>query len=388
MTALGDGYALRPITPDGYRATCARLEGQIFGGSWLYAFGPPTKAPPPLGETFTWGIFHGEELVGWQYSHQTDERTVSMADTGLLPEHQGRGLYTRLLPHVLDAFRTAGYTLVSSHHRVTNNRVIIPKLRAGFLVQGLNLYEGGLNVALTLSLDGAYRDAMHVRSGFQRAHGEAARRLGVTALAVCKPGPAPVIPLPADAGPGTDLGSSYTLHRVPEATYRAVYAQLEAAVYDTVSFDWNHDPPAPAPEVLRYAWLVAHGGQVVGWHAARQRDRRAVYMSNTAFLPAHRGHGLYTRLLPVILAFLREQGYDLVHSRHHATNSAVLIPKLRAGFRLQGLEVGEHGVMALLVHSFDDVYRAYMDVRSGLTRPAGEVARRIGLHAGSNTSSD
>ncbi|GHF39122.1 GNAT superfamily N-acetyltransferase [Deinococcus metalli] len=382
MTDLGGGYTLRPIPLDGYRAACARLEGQIFGGTWGYAFGPPTLSAPPLGETFTWGISHGEEVVGWQYSHRTDERTVSMADTGILPAHQGQGLYSRLLPHVLDAFRTAGYTLVQSHHRATNNRVIIPKLRAGFLVQGLNLYEGGVNVALTLSLDAAYRDAMHVRSGFAQAHGDTARRLGVSALPQPPAPPVPVIPLPDDASAGVDLGGEYTLHAVPEATYRAVYAQLEAAVYDTVSFEWPHAGRHAPPDVPQYAWLVAHGGHVVGWQSSRQWNARTAYMTNTAFLPAHRGRGLYTRLLPVILAFLRGQGYDLVRSAHHATNTAVLLPKLRAGFRLQGLEIGDHGVMAVLIHSFDDVYREYMDVRSGLKRPTGEVARRLGLDGG------
>lgn len=380
---LGGGYTLRPISVAEYRAACARLEGQIFGGNWLYDFGLLTRVTPPLGETFSWGLFHADELIGWQFSHQTDERTVSMADTGVLPEHQGRGLYTRLLPHALDAFRAASYTLVTSHHRATNNRVIIPKLRAGFLVQGLNLYEGGLNVALTLSLDAPYRDAMHVRSGFQQAHGEAARRLGVSPLPRPAAPPAPVLALPADAGPGIDLGGGYALHAVPDATYRHIYAQLEAAVYDTVSFDWAHPAPLPPVAAPQYTWLVGHGGQVVGWHASRQSDTRTAYMANTALLPAHRGHGLYTRLLPVVLAFLRDQGYDLVRSRHHATNSAVLIPKLRTGFRLQGLEVGEHGVMAVLIHSFDALYHEYMDVRSGLTRPTGEVARRLGLEDGS-----
>ncbi|WP_309571263.1 GNAT family N-acetyltransferase [Deinococcus sp.] len=380
MTDLGGVYTLRPVTYDAYQDACARLEGQVFGGTWGYAFGPSAKTPLPLGETFSWGIFSGDDQIGWQFSHQTDERTVSMADTGILPAHQGRGVYTRLLPHVLDAFQAAGYTLVSSHHRATNNRVIIPKLRAGFLVQGLNLYEGGLNVALTLSLDDTYRDAMHVRSGFMQAHGEAARRLGVAAPPQPDAPPAPVIPLPDDAEPGTDLGGGYTLHRVPDATYREVYAQLESAAYDTVSFDWAGPARLTAPDAPQFAWLVAHSGTVVGWHSSRQWKARTAYMSNTAFLPAHRGQGLYTRLLPFILAFLRKQGYDIVRSGHHATNSAVLIPKLRAGFRLQGLEVAEHGVMAVLIHSFDDVYREYMDVRSGLNRPTGEVARRLGLN--------
>ncbi len=153
-----------------------------------------------------YGIFAGPELVGWSYAHQSDERTVYMADTGILPTHQGRGLYKRLLPHLLDVFRAAGYTLVQSHHRATNNRVLVPKLREGFVLQGLNLYEGGLNAALTLSLDETYRMAQHVRSGFRQAQGEAAMRLGVRpASSPAQSVPAPV-PLPPVTGTPTDLG--------------------------------------------------------------------------------------------------------------------------------------------------------------------------------------
>ena len=102
-------------------------------------------------------------------------------------------------------------------------------------------------------------------------------------------------------------------------------------------------------------------------------------MVNTALLPEHRGRGVYSRLLPLVLGQLRDAGYQLIRSHHHATNNAVLIPKLRAGFRLQGLEVDHHGVMAVLVCPLDEVYAEYMDLRSGLKRPAGEAARRIGL---------
>ncbi|WP_322618733.1 GNAT family N-acetyltransferase [Deinococcus terrestris] len=387
MIALGDGYTARPISLDTYRDACARLEDRIFGGGWGYAFGPPAKPPPPLGETFQWGLYHGDDLIGWHHAHQRDERTVYMADTGILPEHQGRGLYTRLLPHLLDAYRDAGYALVTSRHRATNNRVIVPKLRAGFLLQGLNLYEGGLNVALTLSLDPAYREAMHVRSGFRQTSGEAARRLGINMVDSRRADsvPVPSVPLPHTDGPAFDLGRGYMAHPVSNETYRQVYARLEDAAYDTGSFDWAETPRLARPEAPTLAWLLAHGGEVVGWHSARGWDERTVYMSNTALLPAHRGKGLYSRLLPHLLGTFRAAGYTLVRSHHHATNNAVIVPKLRAGFRIQGLEVNHHGLMAVLIHSFDDVYRDYMDVRSGLTRPQGEVARRLGLEtAGSS----
>lgn len=376
---LGGGYRARPIALDTYRAACARLEGQIFGGGSLYDFDPPSKAPPPPGETFAWGISAGEDLIGWSFAHQKDERTVSMADTGMLPEHQGRGLYTRLLPHLLDTFRDAGYTLVQSHHRATNNAVIIPKLRAGFFIQGLNLYEGGLNVALTLSLDHTYREAMHVRSGLRAARGDVARRLGLSSMPPEETLPPIAVPLPDGQGEDTDLGGGYVLRPVPYEVYYDIYTGLEDAVYSSVSLDWPTPPRLEPPESPRYAWLIGHGGQVVGWQSSRQWDARTAYMVNTGLLPAHRGQGLYTRLLPPVLAALGARGYALVRSHHHATNNAVLVPKLRAGFRVQGLQVDDHGVMAVLIFSFEGLYREYMDVRSGLKRPAGEVARALGL---------
>lgn len=378
---LGNGYTARPISLEEYRAACTRLEDRIFGGTSLYAFGPPTKAPPPLGQTFQWGLYSGEELIGWHHAHQQDERTVSMADTGLLPEHQGRGLYSRLLPHLLAVYREAGYTLVTSRHRATNNRVIVPKLRAGFFLQGLSLYEGGLSASLTLSLDDTYRDAMHVRSGFRGARGREARRLGLNLAELEEPamGAGPHVPLPDAAGEELDLGGGYTLRPVAIKVAREVADGLAALVFGSVSFDWQTAPALTPTQGRGHAWIIAHAGEVAGWQMSRQWDARTAYMVNTALVPPHRGKGVYTRLLPAVLAALKAEGYLLVRSHHHATNNAVLIPKLRAGFRFQGLQVDEHGVMAVLLYSFDDIYREYMDVRSGLTQPAGEVARRLGL---------
>lgn len=381
VTDLGGGYTARRISLETYRDACARLEDRIFGGNSVYAFGRAPRPPVPLGETFSWGIFAGDDLVGWSHAEQRDERTVDMADTGLLPEHQGRGLYTRLLPELLETFRAAGYVLVTSRHRATNNRVIVPKLRAGFLLQGLNLYEGGLNVALTLALDDTYRGAMHARSGFRAATGEAARRLRWPEARPASPAPVPTLPLPPGTGPDLDLGGGYVLRPVEYETYWHVYAALEDSAYETVSLEWPRPAARPDLDTPSYAWLVGHAGEVAGWHYSRGWNARTAYMVNTALLPTHRGVGVYSRLLPAVLAALRAEGYDLVRSQHHVTNSAVLVPKLRAGFRIQGLEVGDHGVMAVLVLSYEALYRDYMDMRSGLTLPRGEVARRLGMAA-------
>lgn len=383
---LGDGYTARPISLAAYQDACARLEGQVFGNTLNYRFDPPVRAAPPLGETFQWGVYCGEELIGWHHAHAQDARRVYMADTGLLPTHQGRGLYTRLLPQLIAHYQAAGFVLVQSRHRPTNNAVLVPKLRAGFVLQGLHLYEDGLGAQLTLSLDRTLTGAQRWLSGESGLSEAVAARFG---LHLESPGtlktlqPVPIF-LPPDAGPPLDLGDGYTAHRVHADSYRRVYAQLEDQAYGSVSFDWASTPTVAGPEWPTFNWLIARGDEVAGWSSARHWDGRTVYMRNSALLPAHRGRGVYSRLLPHLLHTFQQAGYRLVRSHHHATNSAVLIPKLRAGFRFQGLHIDEHGVMAVLICALDPVYGEYMNLRAGLTRPdltgpRAEVARRLNL---------
>ncbi|WP_424949441.1 GNAT family N-acetyltransferase [Deinococcus sp.] len=142
MIDLGGGYSAERLSDHIYHESSALLESRIFGHTSVYRFDPAPRPDVPRGETYSWGIFQGGELIGDHHAFQWDERSVYMADSGLLPEHRGRGVYTRLLPYLLNTFREAGYTMVRSVHRATNNAVIIPKLRVGFFIQGLNLYEG------------------------------------------------------------------------------------------------------------------------------------------------------------------------------------------------------------------------------------------------------
>lgn len=62
-----------------------------------------------------------------------------MTNTGILEEHRRRGLYTALLPVVLNQLRQKGFQIVFSRHTLTNNAVIIPKLKAGFVISGFEV---------------------------------------------------------------------------------------------------------------------------------------------------------------------------------------------------------------------------------------------------------
>lgn len=365
----------RPITPETYRAEC--FSPEIFGQTWQFEYSP--RQVKPDGQPMTWGLYDGETLVGWSHAYPWDENIMYMADTGILPAYQGQGLYSRLLPVMLSAFRAAGYREVVSIHKALNNAVIIPKLRAGFVVQKLGYTDSGLEVTLSLALDETYSKAQQAMTGWRQPNAPTVAALdwGEVQAKAARLAKAPRIAAPSSEG--LDLGGGYSLQATDPATFQAVYAQLEASAYATVAFDWQGVPALPMPEVPRHCWLVVFGGEVVGWQASRQYDKYTALMQNTALLPAHRGKGVYKALLAAVLDALRSAGYQKVISHHHAVNNAVLVPKLRAGFAITGLSLDEHGLVLTLTYSFDPVYAEYLRFRSGMIRPEGELLGRMGL---------
>ncbi len=122
----------------------------------------------PDTDAFRWGITYDDEIVGWTLAQQTDHVTLTMRNTAIDPAHRGRGLYTALLPIVLDRARTDGYQKIISTHHASNNAVIVPKLKAGFIITGLNVNEKfGLMVTLTYFLTDVRRDLALTRIGFR-----------------------------------------------------------------------------------------------------------------------------------------------------------------------------------------------------------------------------
>lgn len=101
-------------------------------------------------------------------------------------------------------------------------------------------------------------------------------------------------------------------------------------------------------------------------------------MMNTGVLEAHRRRGVYTALLPVVLKTAQQVGFQVVLSRHHATNNAVIIPKLKAGFVITGLELDDrYGTLVQLSYYFNPLRRRLLDVRVGQSAPDDEVKKLL-----------
>lgn len=76
------------------------------------------------------GLFQGDTFIGWHMGQQVIAGQFEMSSTGILAEHRRRGLYSAIIPIVLETVRKEGFQVVYSRHNLTNNAVIIPKLKA------------------------------------------------------------------------------------------------------------------------------------------------------------------------------------------------------------------------------------------------------------------
>lgn len=80
----------------------------------------------------------GEE-VGCYVGFQESFGRYYMAISILHRELRGRGLYKAMLGRVVAAVRDAGFAEIYSRHRVDNNAVLVPKLKAGFTIAAFEI---------------------------------------------------------------------------------------------------------------------------------------------------------------------------------------------------------------------------------------------------------
>lgn len=112
------------------------------------------------------GVYCGQEFVGWSFGHQESAERFYMVNTAILPHHQGKGIYTALLPRILAELKGAGFQIAYSRHVATNNRVIAAKLKAGFVITGLELSDMfGMLVHLSFYFNPIRRKVIDVRAG-------------------------------------------------------------------------------------------------------------------------------------------------------------------------------------------------------------------------------
>ncbi len=119
-----------------------------------------------------------------------------------------------------------------------------------------------------------------------------------------------------------------------------------------------------------YLGVFNKENEFVGWSWGSQENRSTFYMVNSGILHEHRRKGLYGELVKCCVEILSNKGFQLIYSRHCATNNDVIIPKLKAGFIISKMEIDDRfGVLVHLHFYTNKNRRKIMDYRSGQSRP-------------------
>ena len=120
---------------------------------------------------------------------------------------------------------------------------------------------------------------------------------------------------------------------------------------------------------------VFHKTRFVGWHMGIQTDGGAAfYMQNSAIVKRHRRKGLYSALLDRTIEIVDNMGYQAIYSRHHMTNNAVLIPKMKRNFKITSFELSDrYGSLVQLTRYKSKTRNKALDYRVGLIHPDKEL---------------
>jgi RimJ/RimL family protein N-acetyltransferase len=192
---------------------------------------------------------------------------------------------------------------------------------------------------------------------------------------------------------GSPLAGAYPLSRLSREAYwelndRAMQAHFPPEVFFDFWRPRGEDEEADVARLvgsmggtpLEDFWVARDGEAVVMMACGHQIDGRIYRMWHTHVHPEYRGKGLYAEYLARMLAYTRDLGFRVVTSEHAPSNNAVIIAKLKAGFRIYALEINAAVGPSLCLRYFHDpVELAAYEYRCGLaTMNAALLARGAG----------
>ena len=119
------------------------------------------------------GIYYKNQQIGWMIGRQESSIKFYMTNTGIVKEHQNKGVYTKLLPQILKILKEKGFQIAYSKHSTSNNRVLVPKLKQGFLITGFEISDlFGTLIYLSYHFNKDRRDIIKFRTGEQKLSNE------------------------------------------------------------------------------------------------------------------------------------------------------------------------------------------------------------------------
>ncbi len=114
-------------------------------------------------------VFYKNELAGWSWGFQETPTVFYMCNSAILEKHRRKNLYTCLMKEMLKRVTKKGFMKIYSRHIITNNDILIAKLKEGFKITNFELSDSfGVMVHLTYFPQKIKNEIMDFRSGLNR----------------------------------------------------------------------------------------------------------------------------------------------------------------------------------------------------------------------------
>ncbi len=133
----------------------------------------------------------------------------------------------------------------------------------------------------------------------------------------------------------------YSIRELTEEEFTPLFDKCKASVFEDVhSYDLRDILSSAELEHIKelgqglghqcklYLGVFDKDNKFVGWSWGSQESASTFYMVNSGILKDHRRKGLYGTLLGRCIEVLSKKGFQLIYSRHCATNNAVIIPQI------------------------------------------------------------
>lgn len=135
---------------------------------------------------------------------------------------------------------------------------------------------------------------------------------------------------------------------------------------------------ARGDDPLRDFHLVWKDGELAAQFSGEQKSPTTYRMWHSNVHPDFRRRGLYRMLVRATIEYTRELGFDTICSEHAPGNTAILIAKLKAGFRISGFDVTpDYGTSVLLTYFHSADLLAAYEFRCGLATLNRRVAASV-----------
>lgn len=115
----------------------------------------------------------GDKIIGWSFGIQRTYQDFYMVNAAVFPEYRRRGIYTELMRRAVEYITDLGFQRIYSRHKMSNNEIIIPKLKFGFVITGFEVGDvfGNL-VELSYYTNSKRRELLDIRTGMRKPTSE------------------------------------------------------------------------------------------------------------------------------------------------------------------------------------------------------------------------